>query len=900
MLRRAATRAVLALLLLGAAAAGRAEDAFAGCRAEAGVAPDNRYATALCFLHAASRSGDWNAAAAALRDHVQRYPDIVWYRLVLGYVLASTGDPGAVAQFLDAAGRFEATGEALGELLARANLRIRYFENGAMAEAHEQFRRIADIGARAQDTETRVRARVVQGRHLIDTRGDLNAAYRALYEAQQMPHADVPYFLQREILNDLGQLQVAFGAYPEALDYFAAYTELAEQHDDAYGEALARTNRANTLLELYRISPASVPFADLLAAAERALQQAEAGQDLSVELFSLRVLAETVAASDPARALALTRRCVERAQGAERFWQQSQCLWLEAFALVGQAPARAREKIDAAVAAMARATQSDQAQAAFAWRYFMRVHWQSANREDAQERALRALDGIEALRATQAAGHARNSVFSAWTPDYRWLIGGLLAAAADARGTAHYESLLAQALTVGERMRARTLLESLAATPASTPDRTALDGRIAELNRRLFDASPARAAELQLELAALERSDTEQRYADLVRPGAVQLDALQAQLRDDQALLVLQLAHGVNRLEQQQVGSWLIAITRDAVALHPAPDVGFLLRAQRAFAGDNPKLARRFAHTLYQRLFHDALAALPARVTDLILVPDAPLNSLAFAALSTERDYRPLAQRVAVSVVPSLSTWQRLRAAPGAGPAARALVLAEPDLSSYGALGSTLKVWQNAEPTSLTALPAARSEAASVTRALPGSVAWLGERSSEAALKNAEHRQFGVLHFAAHAMIDDANSDRSALLLAPGSADEDGLLQVREISRLTLQGQLVVLASCQSAVGRDLRGEGVISLTRAFLAAGAGAVVGTLWPVQDDLAAELVQRFYAALARGDAAAEALRAAQQQMFADGHPHRFWSAFVLHGDGRWRLGASVGAQPTTGGR
>src|SRR5262249_40233625 len=147
-------------------------------------------------------------------------------------------------------------------------------------------------------------------------------------------------------------------------------------------------------------------------------------------------------------------------------------------------------------------------------------------------------------------------------------------------------------------------------------------------------------------------------------------------------------------------------------------------------------------------------------------------------------------------------------------------------------------------------LPFARQEGRSVARLLDGSTLWLGDAASEDALKKADLDNFGLLHFAAHAVADEERPERSAILLAPGSAGEDGLLQAREIAGLPLQGRVVVLSTCRSASGSVVRGEGVLSLSRAFFQGGAPAVVASLWPLRDDEAAKLFDSFYRHLAEG--------------------------------------------------
>jgi CHAT domain-containing protein len=104
-------------------------------------------------------------------------------------------------------------------------------------------------------------------------------------------------------------------------------------------------------------------------------------------------------------------------------------------------------------------------------------------------------------------------------------------------------------------------------------------------------------------------------------------------------------------------------------------------------------------------------------------------------------------------------------------------------------------------------------------------------------------------------------------------------LHAYEIRTLRLPGSLVILSACESATGRLVPGEGPLSLSRAFLQAGAGAVLGTLWPVGDEAAAQLMEAFHANLARNQPPAAALREAKRALRATHAEPFYWAPFVL---------------------
>jgi CHAT domain-containing protein len=141
-----------------------------------------------------------------------------------------------------------------------------------------------------------------------------------------------------------------------------------------------------------------------------------------------------------------------------------------------------------------------------------------------------------------------------------------------------------------------------------------------------------------------------------------------------------------------------------------------------------------------------------------------------------------------------------------------------------------------------------------------------------------------MLHFATHGVIDETRPDRSGLVLTASPPLEDGLLQTREIYGLRLQADLVTLSACQTALGRNVTGEGMIGLTRAFYYAGARAVVASLWDIEDASTSRLMQQFYANLRHGQPIDVALQQAKIALIrASGVTSRpfYWASFVASG-------------------
>jgi CHAT domain-containing protein len=166
------------------------------------------------------------------------------------------------------------------------------------------------------------------------------------------------------------------------------------------------------------------------------------------------------------------------------------------------------------------------------------------------------------------------------------------------------------------------------------------------------------------------------------------------------------------------------------------------------------------------------------------------------------------------------------------------------------------------------------------------SVLLLDADATEWKFKSQPLANFKILHFAVHGVSGPQFPDRAALILGrhPKSND-DGLLQFREITQLSLSADLVTLSACDTATGKLEGEEGIDGLAEAFLLAGAKSVIGALCDVDDSATEALMKDFYTHLAHGQDKAVALRQAKLdylQRLGD-RPPIFWAAFTLLGDG-----------------
>jgi CHAT domain-containing protein len=184
-------------------------------------------------------------------------------------------------------------------------------------------------------------------------------------------------------------------------------------------------------------------------------------------------------------------------------------------------------------------------------------------------------------------------------------------------------------------------------------------------------------------------------------------------------------------------------------------------------------------------------------------------------------------------------------------------------------------------------LPSTAAEVDSVARLFPGEAVLLtGRAATEESLKSQRpFSRFQVLHFAVHGYADSKFPERSALVLrTEKTSNEDGLLQDREIINLQLSADLVTLSACDSGFGKLQGQEGLSSLVKAFMFAGARTVVGSLWNLDDKLTTELMRRFYMNLVSGDTKGAALRNAKLALMKEhgSLPTYYWAGFTLWGD------------------
>jgi len=280
----------------------------------------------------------------------------------------------------------------------------------------------------------------------------------------------------------------------------------------------------------------------------------------------------------------------------------------------------------------------------------------------------------------------------------------------------------------------------------------------------------------------------------------------------------------------------------------------------------------------------------------LIVVPDGLLNYLPFEGLILNGQY--LIENHEISYVPSasmLNLWQESSNRAPSSDQMELFAVGDPDfgpqtkvadtrVSAKGLRSQTSRATP-ARSFQLPSLPRTRDEVQFIANLFPAdrSKVLLGSAATETAIKHESLNHYRRLHFATHSIVDDKTPWRSAVLLT-ADEEEDGYLEVDEISELDLECELVVLSACQTGQGQLLSGEGIVGLSRAFLRAGAQSVVVSLWSVSDISTGQLMKSFYQHLAGNVGNASALRSAKLQMLESNtdsrHPY-YWASFISVG-------------------
>jgi len=848
-----------------------------------------------CYWIVARRDVVWDDAFARVESLREADPENPRVLFVLGGMAADRGQDRAESLFREAADRFADESHARGEVQARVSLGSYVCDRGRLREGRVEAERALEVAERSGNPHLIGEANLNLGWQSFREH-DYGSALARMHEAEAFLLPDGPLRLRINVSNGLGAVSWSLMRFREALDHYERAATLVHGQD-AFQESTIRRNAA-LVAERLRTN-GQITDDELIALQRAALGAAVRAGNRYAEVGARLMLATSIRDEEglleAERALGLARE-LERVD--DLYW----ALWLTAEKTSRLHPERWERAVELADEAIEMATnRGDPRALATGLNVRHAVRWDAGLWEESVEDGFAALDAIERIRDLQPDTEVRARVTGRFAGSYYRLAATLLGPS----GTPVPEARVEAALGVMERFRARSLLEILDAAGATislTPsggfaeERTRVLAAIGAILTELPRADLTREERDEL-LRALDRLEQQERAlrAEISREspafGAVRMPVVPnlADLREaldaDQALLYY-------LSENQPEGSpldhsRLLTITRDRVSVYTLPERSVLDReigVYRALLERRDDSDVRGAARLYDELLSGALNDLREEVDRLVIVPDGPLHRLPFGTLRSSESAEPVAARFEIFLVPSVTVWMRWKheGEPPAG--ASLLAFADPLLEDDTGTDESREGSGAAAPVPSGRLPFARREAAALYRFLGDDGRVLtGPGATEHALKTADLASARILHFAAHAVVDDDRPERSAVLLAAGPAEEDGRLGFREVTALDLDGQAVILSACRSGSGPVVGGEGVMGLANAFFQAGARTVVAGLWAVRDRETARLIERFGRYLGEGTSVATALAKSRRDLIRRGAPPAAWAGMVVLGDG-----------------
>jgi CHAT domain-containing protein/Tfp pilus assembly protein PilF len=862
--------------------------------------------------------GDLDSAIAVLREaakSARRRGDPALTAQVLNRLASldlrrgENGELRALAEEALAAAR--RAGDAALESEALFNLGSLQYSFGRMREASGFFESSSEAARRASETGLEARAELYVGQTAVMME-ERTRAETALGRARALSHARGDGRGEAEAVRVLGQLYSRLGENQKALDSFEKARGLLAALDDPAAEAAISNAVGQLYFDMGEIETALDHYLRALALNRSHLfRRREAATLLEVGRSYLELGRRSEARTHLEGALAIYRELenprleadvlavlgrLEAASGEESAALRSFGRAAELKTEVGDARGRAfvLEELGSLHRALGRhsdalrnfreaAERSREADdplfesqalyhAATAYRDLSRLE----EARDAIEESIRL---AETLRASVASHGLRTSFLASVHERYSFYIDVLIRL----NRARPEEGLDALAFQTAERVRARTLRESLQEAAAGIRAGIApeIRERERELRRRLGDLALSRELatgdgdldRLRAEIAeATDEYDRLQstirtrnpRYASLTEPVPVTLTETRALLDAETRLLAYHL--GNER-------SFLWSLGRDEFSLHELPSSGEIESlAREVYASWKSPGAREASSSRLARTLLGPIEGFRER--RLVIVAGGALGFVPFGALEDPRTQgKRLVDSVEIARLPSVSLIDPLRKQ-RAGRTFRRSVAVAADPAYGGALPR---------------LPESGREASRIAAlAPPGSAeVAVGFQARREWIEATDFASFRFLHLAAHAVVDDERPELSGIALSLVGEDGgalNGFLRLPDIYNLTLPVDLVVLSACETGLGKEVRGEGFIGLVRGFLYAGAPAVIASSWKVDDRSTAELMTELYRGLFRGLRPAAALREAQLAVSKAPrfrHPY-YWAAFELQGD------------------
>ena len=836
------------------------------------------------------------------------------------------------------------TGDRQGQAETYTSLGYTASDLGQVKEAFDFYRQALELWQAAHDQQGeavtltamgRLHSRVGESQHALDL---FNRAMPVIERTGNLVE-------EARVLTGIAFVYFRVGENEKAVDYYQRALSLFEKANYPNGQAA-------TLYSTARVYYESNQRQKALDAQQEALNIARSIRDHRLEIIVLLEIGKLLdAAGDKSAAIRnyLLARSFAHSQKDLR-------AEMEAWNLLGLAY-RSQDKkrlaLDCFEKALALSREAEYRFGESATLYnIARTKYELGDLADARSQTKAAIDVIEALRTKVGSYELRASYFASVRQLYELYIDVLM----DLHTRNPHEGFDVLAFEASERARARSLLEMLGSARIGVREKAdpQLLARERELRQQLNEKAEQKlrlqnvsandaSLDVNREIEELTRRFEEVRaqvradsleHTTQAQPLPLNLQEIRERdLKNDTVLLEFSLG------ERQ---SYLWFVTKDSfktLLLPPrkeiedsAIELRRLLTPPIAASGeslDDLQARVRAEEAKYWRkaelLSNTLLGQVAADLGTkrLLIVPDGGLQYLPFSALPVPLrggEATPLMVDHEITFQPSASILGTLRTRVTRPPTKAIAVFADPvfekDDSRFAAgrkdmiaavqtqEGQMESALRDVNPSWSTGkiprLTASRDEANAIIEvaSVSDNLKATGFDASKAAATSLDLSQYRIIHIATHGVLDSKRPELSGLLLSRFDREgrqTEGFLTLDDIYNLNLAADMVVLSACNTGLGKDVRGEGLVGLVHGFMYAGTSRVVASLWKVDDDATAELMIDFYREMFRGGKSpSAALRAAQIAMWQQKRwraPY-YWAAFVLQGDYEGKLAANPG--------
>lgn len=816
-----------------------------------------------------------------------------------------------------------------GEARTLVNLGTIYDDTGEKRKAAEFYEKAIAIALEEKDVRTYSTALNNSGLVWHDL-GEYQKALDVYQKALELRRQSGNKSGEATSLNNIGAVYKTLGEFEEAL-------KMLEQSLKIYQESGFRRNEAKNLSSIGTIYSELGDAQKALEFYQKALTIHRELENKEGQLSVLHNIGLIYAGQDqPQKAMELFRKALQFAEEISDRESEGEILTAraQAFERLGDAENAGVYYNRALSLQRDLGLQGDVAETLY---HFAQFEERNGNSAAAIEKMREVLQLSEDLRNSITNQNLRSSYFATLQSYFDFYIS-LLIAAHRLEPKKGFDAL---ALEISEQTRARSLLESLGESQADIRSgiepsllarekllRQTINAKETQRLNAVRQTDSIKAAEYEKDIGELVKKyrdlQTEIRakspqFAALTQPESLTLKEIQTQILDDNTIL-LEYFLGAKK-------SFLFLVTRGSLEIFELPPQPVIEKKARSFienlrarASENLRESQPERETRIQfadrnwrkeaaNLSEMLLAPVAAKLQNkrLLVVNSGILQYVSFASLfnpAAKNQY--LVETNEILHLPSASTLailRNVRKNRQNKPKNTAAVLADPVFEIDDARVKTLakkpaiktdnsgaNLVSSKLRSNFSRLRFSRQEAETISALLPNEKKLIAIDFS-ANLKTVDAEDFTksrIVHFATHGIVNSEFPELSGVVLSLVNENgewQDGFLRLHDIYNLLLAADLVVLSACETALGKEIKGEGIVGLTRGFMYAGNSDVVASLWKVDDRATTELMKRFYQKMLKEKLRpADALRKAQISMIKEKETQNpfYWAAFILQGD------------------